>query len=318
MGGQRDGDDGPNEWLVSRRRDAKGEVWSCGFLYLVSCSLSEVRSGRFEGRGLGVSSRLETGRRGNGRSGQRVGDRHCLSVAASGRTTVRCLRVCSLPCCCRCQIESMDDDQSRETRSIQLAATCLASWVVNGESVGGELEEKGECLPSLPCLPLSCLAQLACLVLAWLRFGAGRSRGGGVCGCTVLLYGYYAMRSTDGLYIGGKPRLSNVGGGCMVAGVAAALILDGGQFTTQHGGHAGTVGAAGAGGRHERTNGNGHGALGIHTEPRRPQHGDLGREGEGARASRSSGSRVAPVSNQAGRQGSVVYQQPILAAAASC
>lgn len=41
-------------------------------------------------------------------------------------------------------------------------------------------------------------------------------------------------------------------------------------------------------------------------------------EGEGARASRSSGSRVAPVSNQAGRQGSVVYQQPILAAAASC
>lgn len=164
----------------------------CGrviFLYLVCCSLSEVRSGRFEGRGLGVLSRLETGRRGNGRSGQRVGDRHCLCVAgewAGDRTVSACVQ---LPCCCRCQIESMDDDQSRETRSVQLAATCLASWVVNGESVGGELEEKGECLPFLPCLPLSCLAQLACLVLAWLRFGAGKEQGVGVCGCTVLSTG---------------------------------------------------------------------------------------------------------------------------------
>lgn len=37
------------------------------------------------------------------------------------------------------------------------------------------------------------------------------------------------------------------------------------------------MGAAGAGGRHERTNGNGHWALGIHTEPRRPQHGGFGK-----------------------------------------
>lgn len=60
---------GLNRAVVMRRA-------KCGrviFLCLVSCSLSEVRSGRFEGRGLGVLSRLETGRRGNGRSGRRVG-----------------------------------------------------------------------------------------------------------------------------------------------------------------------------------------------------------------------------------------------------
>lgn len=31
---------------------------------------------------------------------------------------------------------------------------CLASWMVNGESDGGELEEKGDFLPFLPCLSL--------------------------------------------------------------------------------------------------------------------------------------------------------------------
>lgn len=111
-GRRRNGDDGPNEWLVSRRRDAKGEVGRVISLPVVSCSLSEVRSGRFEGRGLGVLSRLETGRRGNGRSGQRVGDRqtvtagseHCLPTAADGRATVLYLRV-QLRCWCRCQIE---------------------------------------------------------------------------------------------------------------------------------------------------------------------------------------------------------------------
>jgi hypothetical protein len=112
---------------------------SCGFSLLLSCSLSEVRSGA----DLGVLSRLETGRRGNGRSGQAgVGNR---TVNAGLRTLFLCahvwrpdrkLRVLQLPCCCRCQIELMnvDDDQSTATRSVQLAATCLASWVVNGES----------------------------------------------------------------------------------------------------------------------------------------------------------------------------------------
>lgn len=196
-GRRRNGDGGPNEWLVSRRRDAKGEVGRVISLSAVSCSLSEVRSGRFEGRGLGVLSRLETGRRGNGRSGQRVGDRqtvtagseHCLPTAADGRATVLYLRVCSYGVGVDARSKSVDGDQSRETRSVQLAATCLASWVVNGESDGGGLEGKGEVLPFLPCLPLSCLAQLACLVLAWLRFGAGRSRGEGLVAALCALYG---------------------------------------------------------------------------------------------------------------------------------
>lgn len=38
--GRRNGDDGPNEWLVSCRRDAKGEMWPCGFA--LSCLLLAV------------------------------------------------------------------------------------------------------------------------------------------------------------------------------------------------------------------------------------------------------------------------------------
>ena len=74
-------------------------------------------------------------------------------------------------------------------------------------------------------------------------------------------------------------------GGGQGAGVAA-LMLWCFSGSTQSG-HAGAVGAAGAGARHERTNGNGHWALGIHTEPRRPSMGIWEGEGEGARASRS-------------------------------
>lgn len=194
----------------------------CGRVILVSvvsCSLSEVRSGRFEGRGLGVLSRLETGRRGKGRSGQRVGrqdsecvlTRHCLSVAASGRATVRYLRVCSH----RVVVDARSNRWmmiNRERPARFSWRRCLASWMVNGESDGGELEEKGEFLPFLPCLSLvlPSLPALSRLGFDLERAGAG---GEGGCGCTVLSTGTMQCNLRMDCIWEGKPRLSNVGGG---------------------------------------------------------------------------------------------------------
>lgn len=53
----------------------------------------------------------------------------------------------------------------------------------NGESDGGDLEEKGDFLPlSFLAFPLSCRAQLCLPALSWLGFdlGAGRCRGQGL------------------------------------------------------------------------------------------------------------------------------------------
>lgn len=213
-------------------------VWFFLSLAVVCSSLSEVRSGRFEGRGLGVLSRLETGRRGNGRSGRRMGERQTDRLTdrqwvqdhktlfvycwgwAGDRTVSACVQ---LPCCCRCQIEPMDDDQSRETRSVQLAATCLASWMVNGESDRGELEEKGEFLPFIPCLSLV-LPCLPCLVLA--SIWSGQEQGGGVeaalCSLRIrtqcnLHYGWTVYRREAATV-----RCRGEGG--RVAGVAALLL----------------------------------------------------------------------------------------------
>lgn len=73
---------------VVMRRTKIGRVI---LLSLVSCPLSEVRSGRFEGRGLGVLSRLETGRRGKGRSGQRVGRQAGRWTVSAGSQDTVCL-----------------------------------------------------------------------------------------------------------------------------------------------------------------------------------------------------------------------------------
>lgn len=65
------------------------------------------------------------------------------------------------------------------------------------------------------------------------------------------IYGWIVHRYVVLDCMGGKPRLSRVGGGGTVAGVAALILWRAAHTARRASGHAGTVGAAGAGGRHE-------------------------------------------------------------------
>lgn len=71
--------------------------------------------------------------------------------------------------------------------------------MVNGESDGGgNWRKKESSFLSFLAFPLSCLARLACLVLAWLRFGEREGAGGQGLWVHCACYGCYAMQSTDG------------------------------------------------------------------------------------------------------------------------
>lgn len=159
--------------------------------------------------------------------------------------------------------------------------------MVNGESDGGGIGGKRR-VPSFPSLPFPCLALPGLPALSWLGFDLerGKEQGGRGCGCTVHATGAMQcnLRMDGLLYIGWLQVL------------LAALILFGGQQAGTHTHfltHNATAGTrarwweeeedeeqqglqAREEGMNDRT-GNGHWALGIHTEPRRPQHGDFGK-----------------------------------------
>lgn len=194
-------------------------------LSLVSCSLSEVRSGRFEGRGLGVLSRLETGRRGNGRSGQRVGyrhrltdsecglRRHCLSTAVSGWATARYLGVQSY----RIVVDARSNrwtmiNRERPARFSWRRLVLPRGWSTASRTEGNWREKESSFLSFLafPCLALPGLP-----ALSWLGFDLERAGAGGRdAGCTVLSTGTMQCNLLmDGLYVGRKKRLSHVSEG---------------------------------------------------------------------------------------------------------
>lgn len=124
------------------------------------------------------------------------------------------------------------------------------SCLVDGQRrVGrrGNWRKKESSFLSFLAFPLSCLARLACLVLAWLRFGEREGAGGQGLWVHCACYGCYAMQSTDGWAVVYR----------MVAGVACCsdTFLVGSRqahthtfsHTQRNGGHAGTVGGGGGG-----------------------------------------------------------------------
>lgn len=131
-----------------------------------------------------------------------------------------------LPCCCRCQIESTDDDQSRE-RPARISWRRLVlprGWSTASRTEGGIGGKRR--VPSFPSLPFPCLALPGLPALSWLGFDLerGKEQGGRGCGCTVHATGAMQcnLRMDGLLYIGWLQVL------------LAALILFGGQQAGTH------------------------------------------------------------------------------------
>lgn len=90
-----------------------------------------------------------------------------------------------LPCCCRCQIESMDDDQSRE-RPARISWRRLVlprGWSTASRTEGGIGGKRR--VPSFPSLPFPCLALPGLPALSWLGFDLERRKEQGGRGWAV-------------------------------------------------------------------------------------------------------------------------------------